>query len=500
MTLADPVELFSRRVKASPDHVAIAEAGRSTSYAELANLAARFAAAFRARGGRAPRVLIHLPQCAEAYAAMLGSLMAGGIYAPNNLSAPAPRQRAVHEAFEPDVVVAGDGALEALGIGADDSRRVSPVDLPAPLAESAWSADDLAYVMFTSGSTGVPKGVMVAREGLAHYTDWALSAMEVRAEDRWSQHPNLGFDLSVLDIYGALCGGATLVPLARQGDRLTPAAAIRRHNLTIWNSVPSVVDLMIRARQVTAENLRSLRLLTFCGEPLLPAHLEAIFAARPDVRVHNTYGPTEATVSCTVVRLAAADYRDACRASVALGEPIPGMDIWLEGGESADEGEVVIGGPQVARGYWRDPERTAAVFGQARRGGVTLRTYRTGDRAARSGRHLFFVERVDRQVKILGHRIELGEIDAALRACGASAACTVLWNGELHAFIESTGSAALAELRAALATRLPTYAIPGHFHAIAALPRNVNDKADAGALIAQLAAAGSAAQPEYRAG
>ena len=499
MTLADPVELFARRVKASPDHVAIAEAGRSTSYGELSELAARFAAAFRAKGGCVPRVLIHLPQCAEAYAAMLGSLMAGGIYAPNNLSAPVPRQRAVHDAFEPDVVVAVDGALEALGVGSADARRVNPAALPAPLPASAWSADDLAYVMFTSGSTGAPKGVMVARQGLAHYTDWAIAAMDVRPEDRWSQHPNLGFDLSVLDIYGALCGGATLVPLSRQGDRLTPAAAVRRHKLTIWNSVPSVVDLMMRARQVTTENLRSLRLLTFCGEPLLPAHLDAIFAARPDVVVHNTYGPTEATVSCTLVRLTAPDYRDACRASVALGEPIPGMDIWLEGGDSADDGEVVIGGPQVARGYWRDRERTTAVFGQARRGAATVPSYRTGDRAVRSGRHLFFVERVDRQVKILGHRIELGEIDAALRACGASAACTVLWNGELHAFIEGTRSAELSDLRAALAVRLPTYAIPTHLHAVAALPRNVNDKADAGALIAHLVAAGVGAQPEYQA-
>jgi len=503
VNFADPVELLARRAQASPDHIAIEEPGRSTSYEEVVVLAARFAAAFRARaGGQAPRVLINLPQCAEAYAAMFGALMAGGIYAPNNLSAPAIRQRGVHEAFEPDAVVAAEGTLDVLGIGPTDRRWVSLSDLPAPLPRRVWAADDLAYVMFTSGSTGAPKGVMVAREGLAHFIDWALLAMDVRRTDRWSQHPNLGFDLSVLDIYGALCGGATLVPLSRQGDRLTPAAAIRRHKLTIWNSVPSVVDLMLRARQVTAQNLETLRLLTFCGEPLLPAHLEAIFAARPDVVVHNTYGPTEATVSCTLVRLTEANYRDACRASVALGDPIPGMDVWLAGGESDNEGEVMICGPQVARGYWRDPQRTAAAFGEAQRAGRIMPTYRTGDRAARNGRHLFFLERVDRQVKILGHRVELGEIDAALRACGA-AACTVLWQGELHAFVEGTPSAVLADLRAALAARLPTYAIPAHFHSIAALPRNLNDKADAGALIAQLVAGAggvTGAQPEYQAG
>lgn len=483
----DPVDRLIDFAESNPAHPAVVESERTVTYEEFVLMSQSMAAAMMARGDR-PRVLIHLPQCAEAYAAMFGALMAGGTYAPTNVTAPADRQRMVLERFVPDVVVSATRWIDALMLDPSDAAIVDIDHVQSVQQNLASDVADLAYVMFTSGSTGIPKGVMIPRAGLSHYTSWALDAMQVTPDDRWSQHPNIGFDLSVLDIYGALCGGATLYPLQSRGDRLQPGEAIRRNQLTIWNSVPSVIDLILRGKQMTPDYLGSLRLFTFCGEPLLQSHLEAIFAARPDVLVHNTYGPTEATVSFTLVKLNAENYAPACRQSVALGDPIPGMHLWLEDGSTPDEGEIVIGGPQVALGYWSDEEQTAAAFGNRSVGEKSYATYRTGDWAIRQDGHLFFDGRIDRQVKIHGHRLELGEIDAALRSCGAAAACTVLWHGSLHSFVECENSSELPALLRAVAKRLPNYAVPAQLHPIDHLPRNANDKIDSLALTEALEA------------
>ena len=199
---------------------------------------------------------------------MFGTMMAGGVYAPINLDHPPERRRHVLSRFEPDAMIAmTESELP------DHDRSNDCLDIPIETLglDALWQpapAGDLAYVMFTSGSTGEPKGVMISRSALAHYVDWAHREMAVTSEDRWSQHPNIAFDLSVLDIFGALCAGASLYPLTQRKERLFPASAIREHRLSIWNSVPSVVDLMRRTGQLDADHLGSLRLITFCGEPL----------------------------------------------------------------------------------------------------------------------------------------------------------------------------------------------------------------------------------------
>jgi D-alanine--poly(phosphoribitol) ligase subunit 1 len=320
--------------------------------------------------------------------------------------------------------------------------------------------------------------VIVSRPALTHYTNWAIKAMAVSPKDRWSQHPNIGFDLSVLDIYAALCAGATLHPLTSDRDRLFPGEAIRRHKLTVWNSVPSVIDLIKRAKQATETHLSSLRLLTFCGEPLLEDHLRTIFSAHPDAVVHNTYGPTEATVSFTLVRLTIENYKDSCQSSVTVGEPIPGMTLILDGGNTDEEGEIIVAGPQVANGYWQDPQQTADTFSTILLDGHYQPSYRTGDWAAYHEGKLYFRNRIDRQVKIQGNRLELGDVDAALRAAGARAACTIMEKGRLYSFVESDLELDSITLRTAVTKRLPKYGVPTAIYFVPSLPLNSNDKVD----------------------
>lgn len=480
MTQTTPLDRLLGFATKMPDHIAVEDANGPVSYGEFGRMVARMAGAIADTASSA-KVFIHLPQGAPAYAAMFATHMAGGFYTPCNVAHPRNRKMGILAQFAPDVII-GDGTTRSDLAIAEGSRHIDVTDLTASPLGAARRRHDLAYVMFTSGSTGQPKGVMIPHEALDHYVAWALEALAVRPEDRWSQHPNIGFDLSVLDIYGALAGGATLVPLAGRRDRLLPADAIRRRRLTIWNSVPSVVDLMAKAKQLTPAHLASLRVMTFCGEPLLPSHLARIFAARPDLAVHNTYGPTEATVSVTSLWLNAETYQEACGASVALGDAIPGMGLHLIDGETRNEGEVVLTGPQLARGYWNAPEETARQFQTLKIGGKTIAAYRTGDRARRRNGHVFFENRIDRQIKLHGHRIELGEIDTALRHAGAIAACTILSDNKLVSFVEIVGDVSAAGLLDEIRNSLPGYAIPATVVPIDRLPRSANDKIDVNTL------------------
>ena len=338
----------------------------------------------------------------------------------------------------------------------------------------------LAYVLFTSGSTGLPKGVSVSRAALDHYVAWVAANFAMAPADRVAQHPNLAFDISMTDMFAALCHGAALVPLTAPADRMMPARFIARERITVWNSVPSVVSLMMQAQAVTRDNLASLRLMNFCGEPLLRDQLDAIFAARPDLLVQNTYGPTEATIAMTCLPLRARDYARLCGASVALGAPIPGMDIVLAGGAHRDEGEIVIVGPQLAEGYWQDAAKTAAAFRMIDTPSGPQRGYHTGDWAERRDGHLFFKERIDFQVKVLGYRIELDEVAAAIRDCGWPVAVVFKRGDTLAALVETVPGQAFDEpaLRAALALRIEPHAVPAVIAVVPHMPRNDNDKLD----------------------
>ncbi|CAA7619137.1 putative D-alanine--poly(phosphoribitol) ligase subunit 1 [Candidatus Terasakiella magnetica] len=470
----DVVERLVRRAYENPQAPAVVERGRTVSYADFAALAAGLAERLTPFGPH-PRVAILLPQGAEAYAAMFGTLLAGGYYLPCNTASVAAKTRAAIDAFCPDVVVSAPEWRGPLALG----TAVAVIDgwEPAVPPPSPHPSHRLAYVIFTSGSTGSPKGVMISRPALNHFTDWALAAIDPGPGDRWSQHPNIGFDLSVLDIFGALCSGAALYPLQGETDRMLPGRFIAANGLTIWNSVPSVLDMMGRAGDLTAARLASLRLLTFCGEPLYAAQVAAVFKANPAAVIQNTYGPTECTVSCTAITLTAADFQAACDDTVALGDAIPGMALHLVADEAGSE--IAISGPQVADGYWDDAARTAEAFRTAPDG---ARAYFTGDLIRRRGPHTFFQRRRDTQIKLRGYRLELDEINAAVRASGITAAATVLVAGKLHCFIVSPGAPDLTGLRAELERRLDPHAVPSYIHRVAALPRNANDKVDLAAL------------------
>ena len=480
---ADAVDRFLLMARMQPLHPAVVTPTATLSYGELEQRVRLFAAQF-ARVA-APSVLVALPQGADAYAAMLAAGLAGGHYTPLNVAAPPAKLRQVAEQLRPDFVVGAPALTATLAVG--DAVCIDPAQpAPRPPFEGTGERHVRAYTIFTSGSTGTPKGVMVPRAALNHYVQWLGESVGFGPRDRVSQFPNIAFDLSVMDIYGALCFGASLHPITGQGDRLMPARMIEREAITVAVFVPSVISLMMRVREANARRLGTVRRFVLCGEALRPAQAAALFAACPEAVVQNTSGPTEATVSMTSVELRAADYGRACGATVAIGDAIPGMALHLVGGPHPDEGEIVITGPQLAAGYLGDPARTAAAFREVLVEGVPVLGYHTGDWAERRGGQVFFRERVDFQVKVHGFRIELDEIADAFARCGWPVVC-VFKHGEGLAAVVERGSGAepdLVVLRHALLERIEAHAVPERIRVIDAMPRNDNDKVDRGQAIA----------------
>jgi len=473
----DVIDRFLARAAERPADPAILGQGTELSYSTVERRVRAIARALAQI--EAPRVLIALPPSADAYASILATGLVGGYHTPLNLSAPVTKRRRIAQVLEPDIIIGDAGALSEFR-GSSPGAGAIYLD-PAAIAdddlfEGAGTRHHTAYVIFTSGSTGTPKGVVISRDALNHYVAW-LSTLGYGPGDRVSQQPNLGFDISMTDIFGALCYGATLCPLESDADRLTPARFVARHGITVWNSTPSAISLMMRARQVTSKNLASVRLFNFCGEPLLREHLDALFAARPDARVQNTYGPTEATISMTALELTPDNFENLCDTSVAIGDPIPGMAYELVGGPDPDRGEIVISGPQVADGYWNDPDQTATKFRELPDG---RRGYFTGDWAERRDGQVYFRERIDFQVKVKGYRVELDEVAAAIRSCGWPVACVFKWDESLAAVVEELPDRALDErqLKLELSQLIEAHAVPERVLGIAHMPRSENDKLD----------------------
>jgi D-alanine--poly(phosphoribitol) ligase subunit 1 len=482
----DLVDAFLSEVRAHPASAAIAHNGVSTSYEELSSLAGRIAASIQQVTSQpSPRVLLALPPSVAAYAAMVGTLMAGGTFCPLNIDGPESRNANIARDFSPDVIIFDGNPLPFLDAPPATTPRIN-ASQPAvrTLDTLAPQYSEIAYIVFTSGSSGQPKGVKIGRAAFSYFLTIARRYFNLTLGERWGQFSNLGYDLAVMDVFLTLTQGGTLVPLATGKEQLMPATAIREQNIAVWQSVPSVVELMIRANQVSAEHLAPLRIMSFCGEPLLPRQLKALFAAKPDLQIFNTYGTTETIGFNTINRLNADNYQASCDApTVALGQDVPGWELSLHGDNPADEGEIVVSSEFLSLGYWRDEDRTRDVFRQLRNEKKgERRSYFTGDWGIRKNSMLYFSSRIDRQVKIRGERIELNEIDFCLREAGFASAHTVLAGEELHSFVESADGIDQERVRALLAKRLPFHAVPKTIRSLATLPRNPNGKIDAAAL------------------
>jgi amino acid adenylation domain-containing protein len=507
-----------------PEAPALSWKGETVSFSELDRLSNRLAWMLADQGcARGDRVALLLPKGPLAIAAMLGVLKADCSYTPLDTRNPAARIARVLNALDCRCVLAAGsthtllrdaldllppgqstpaiGILEAGIDAASLGARFSLDDLASlrvDQPEQRNGSHDTAHILFTSGSTGLPKGVVITHANVIHFVDWAVGHFGLGPDDRVSGHSPLHFDLSTFDVYGALASGATLYPIPPEANLLPHRLVelIRNEALTQWFSVPSILHHMAKLDVVEPGFLGSLRRVLWCGEKFPTSGLIYWMQRVPQAEFTNLYGPTETTIASSHYRVPRCPSHE--REEIPIGQGCDGEELLVldEAMQPVEEGvigDLYIRGPGLSPGYWRDTERTAAAFIPAPSNSEPgSRLYRTGD-LARVGDQgmVFLVGRADTQVKCRGYRIELGEIEAALDSIPVlqeSAVVAVETDGFegnvlCCAYVpRNGGEVGPAGLREQLAGVLPAYMLPSRWKRLDRLPLNGNGKTDRRAL------------------
>ena len=509
-----------------PDRPALHVGGQMLTYAELLDLAQSFAATIQRQLNDAPLLTaVFADRSATGLAGILGALLAGHAYVPLNPHFPVARtrrmlQRAGCRSLIVDstafaqvddllsglstsmlVIVRDDADLQPLAARYPQHTFVPTSEL-AP--SSFWfpqrqSSDTVAYLLFTSGSTGEPKGVPVTHANVTHFVNAMVERFEITPDDRFSQMFDTTFDLSVFDLFVAWQRGACVYCPSR-ATLLNPDRFIRDNELTVWFSVPSVGMLMKRFGALKPDRYPSLRWSLFCGEPLPVTLAEAWTAAAPASTLENLYGPTELTVACAAYRWdSATSPAESLDGIVPIGTPTSGMQATVVD-DSCNEvspgeiGELLMTGPQRTRGYWQDAAATDRAH--VRLPADDRIYYRTGDRVRKPWNDgaLTYVGRVDHQIKVFGHRVELGEVEAALRQePGVHAAVAVGWPntgvgpGGVAAFVMGNDLDPAA-ITSNMRLKLQAPAVPLTIRVLCEFPRNASGKVDRQALLEMLSA------------
>jgi D-alanine--poly(phosphoribitol) ligase subunit 1 len=505
----NPAAAFFGSSVARPDDLALADAIERLTYKDAAQHAFAIANALAPVARRGSRVAILGSRSVAACLAVLGTNWTGATYVPLGLKLPEERLAAVLQSGGFDALICdreGERLLSKRIVAVAPTRilladragttqgflRVCEGLAPShPPAE--MEPGDLAYIEFTSGTTGVPKGVEISAGALQRYIASMQGWFPLTREDRVAETSDLSFDISVNNMFSAWNAGAALFILGA-GAAMSTVKFIRENEITYWYSVPSVVALLQRVKTLKPGVLPSLRHSFFAGEPLPAAAAEAWLEAAPNSTLDNLYGPTEATVVCLRQEVTRPPRVTPERGIVALGRPYPEMRIAIVDAEHkflapGAHGEIALSGPQLANGYLHQSELTAARFpildGE--------RWYLTGDLGyldAEGVAHM--LGRLDNQVKVLGNRVELEEVEVHLRCSGeTSSAAAVAWpvqHGSASGIVGFVAKNGVPATRIAENMRrsLPSYMVPNSIVEMDSLPLNANGKIDRRALLSLL--------------
>jgi len=498
-----------------PERTAVVDNDGSTrSYRELNAQAGRLANFLQSRGVKpGDRIGLLLPKSTMTVTALFGILKARAAYVPVDYTAPGARVRSIFTDCRVRAVFTNATGLRTLReeLAEDFPETVIVADVEEPDDKVvSWNdavnfsqsvkdtgeatLTDLAYILYTSGSTGVPKGVMLTNENATSFVDWCSSVFSPTENDRFSSHAPFHFDLSVLDIYVAIKHGASLHLVSEELGKNPRQLAqfIADRGLTVWYSTPSILSLLAQFGSLQTLDLSSIRLVLFAGEVFPVKHLRALTELLPHPRYFNLYGPTETNV-CTFAEVPAkipADRTEPYPIGPACEHCIPMvLDTDMKPVKRGEEGLLYMSGPSVFQGYWNRPKENAAAFLEI----DGTRWYCTGDVVREEeGQGFIYMGRRDRMVKRRGYRIELDDIECALyrneriREAGVVSAAVNGAEAKIIAYMSAADpKPGIIEMKTFCAQQLPAYMNPDLFVFMDALPRTSTNKVDYQSLVAK---------------
>jgi D-alanine--poly(phosphoribitol) ligase subunit 1 len=482
------IERIDRWAAVAPEATAHISDDRTLTYGELRSQSDALAYYLTARlgGDRRPiAVLGHREP--EMLIAFLGTVKSGRPYVPLDTALPKQRIDKILETSRAALVLTPKDVLQFSASQVRTSARRVQVGEPF-------------YILFTSGSTGEPKGVIITLASLEHFVTWML------AEQRFTEFGEVflnqapfSFDLSVMDLYCSLATGGTLFSISRDliANPKELYRALTSSGVTTWVSTPSFAQMCLVEDKFAGVMLPRVRRFLFCGETLPPQTAAQLLKRFPIAEVWNMYGPTEATVATTSIRIDASILER--YSPLPVGRAMPGSEIFIVNGKrellpANQRGEIIIAGPNVSPGYLARPELTADAFFQYQ----SQRAYRTGDLGRFRDNLLFFEGRMDEQIKLSGYRIELGDVEANLRALAIvrdAVVIPVIKDGTAQSLAALVVLATRDDashfnlshrLRNQLSERLPTYMLPRKFIFLDAFPMTANGKIDRSSLAKSL--------------
>jgi amino acid adenylation domain-containing protein len=495
-----------------PENLALSVGDASLTYAAMREQVQPIARWLRTHvQSNAPRVGILASRSPETYLGILGTCWAGGTYIPLSPKYPEDRLLQHFERISLDALIVDASGLALLservlsrgprnilatGMATSSDRKLSggtkiifsgrdalptfdPSDAPVEV-----SPEHTAYIIFTSGTTGVPKGVMIPSSAVTHFVEAMQSQYGIQPTDSMAGITEITFDISVFDLFVTWKYGAALLVVPAT-QMMAPSSFIQRRRPTIVFTVPSIAASLQRMKLLAPNSMTSLRYSFFAGEPLPVASASMWKAAAPNSVVDNLFGPTEATVVCIGQRFHGSEDATPQRGVVAIGTPFPGMeaaivDASLNFVADGTHGELLLSGHQLSSGYFGDPGLSNKFFPTL----AARRWYRTGDLAYRDTSGVFHhLGRIDNQVKVLGLRVELEEIEAHLREVYETDSVAVIaWPVEhgsasgIVAFVCGRIGDDDPSLKAQIKRRLPSYMVPSRVHYIESIPLNANGK------------------------
>lgn len=525
--------LLTNNAARQPMHEAVRFNGTALTYGDLDRITNQVARTLLAAGiRRGDRVGIYVHKSFASLISIFGILKAGAVYVPLDPNAPAARLAYITRNCDIRVLLTSAKRLETLpeffsGEGTSIKRivltetlgelapalpeSVKLIDWDTVLSESAAPVEplgtietDLAYILYTSGSTGQPKGVMISHRTIFTFINWCQDVFHLSSQDRVTSHAPLHFDLSTFDLYATMKAGGTIVLVPENLSTIPAQLAdlLEREQITITYMVPSILSMMVSFGKLTQRNFSKMRAILFAGEVFPIKYLRRLVAAIPHPEYFNLYGPTETNV-CTYYKVQPPDVApDNGDQPLPIGIACENMEVFAvtEDGkivtEPEVEGELWARGSCVAQGYWGDLEKTARSFiHNPYQTGFAEVAYKTGDvvKLHQDRKNWIYVGRRDHMIKTRGYRVELGEIETALykhedvKEAAVVAIPDDILGNRLRGYVVLTQGSTLEpkQLQGFCATLIPKYMVPEAIEICIEMPKTSTGKVDRAALLSR---------------